>query len=208
MQASMWAAITASHCLGQPSRRPQTAAVALAGRRRRPGRMASSSLSARQRPPSRQANPMHRPRHRCATAHSRRCRADRRSGRGTITVWGSRRTTAYGPVTVDIPLTSTRGTASGSATLTVHGRVPASQTALVAGTYVSKFSGAAQSELDYQQYLVLAPSCSTLATPSATMPFTVERDGHQRLHDRRHQHQFRHGGGAEQYARRDRYTDR
>ncbi len=89
------------------------------------------------------------------------------------TVWGSRRATSYGPVSIDIPLTSTGGTASGSATLPVYGRVPASQTTLVAGTYVSTFSGAAQSEFDYQQYLLLAPSCSTLSTPAATIPFTV-----------------------------------
>ncbi|XUW93370.1 spore coat U domain-containing protein (plasmid) [Burkholderia sp. M6-3] len=89
------------------------------------------------------------------------------------TIWGTRRTATYAPVQVDIPLTSTGGTASGSATLTVYGRAPASQTTLVAGTYVSTFAGTAQSEFDYAQYFVAAPSCSTLSTPAITLPFTV-----------------------------------
>ncbi|SAL28951.1 Csu type fimbrial protein [Caballeronia humi] len=88
-------------------------------------------------------------------------------------VWGSRRTTSYSPVAVNIPLTSSGGTASGSATLTVYGRVPASQPDLVAGTYTSTFAGTAQAELDYQQYVIAAPSCATMSTPALALPFTV-----------------------------------
>jgi spore coat protein U-like protein len=89
------------------------------------------------------------------------------------TVWGTRLSTTYGPVSVDIPLTVNAGNASGSVTLTVYGRVPAAQPTLIAGTYTSSFAGTAQAELDWQQYSEIAPSCSTLSTHAAALPFTV-----------------------------------
>jgi len=89
---------------------------------------------------------------------------------GASTVWGSRASTTYAPIGVDVVNT---GTGSGSTTLTVYGRAPASQTGLVAGTYTSTFAGALQAELDYQAYLLLAPSCASLASPSSTFSFLV-----------------------------------
>ncbi|BAN27254.1 Csu type fimbrial protein [Caballeronia insecticola] len=89
------------------------------------------------------------------------------------TVWGSRRSASYGAVAVDIPLTIALGTASGSRTLPFYARVPAGQTTLVAGVYTSAFSGATQAEMTYQQYLLTAPSCSTLTANSNALSFTV-----------------------------------
>lgn len=88
-------------------------------------------------------------------------------------VWGTRNSTNYAPVSVDIPLSLSLGNASGSATRTVYGRVPASQTTLVAGTYTSAFANTAQAELDYRQYLVNPPSCSSLSSSATALPFTV-----------------------------------
>ena len=89
---------------------------------------------------------------------------------GASTVWGSRGSTTYAPIAVDVV---NNGTGTGSATLTVYGRAPASQTSLVAGTYTSTFAGALQAELDYQAYLLLAPSCASLTSPSSTFSFMV-----------------------------------
>jgi spore coat protein U-like protein len=90
---------------------------------------------------------------------------------GGSTVWGSRGSTTYAPIAIDVNQNGLTGT--GSATLTVYGRVPASQTALVAGPYTSTFAGALQAELDYQAYLLIAPACASLTTPSSTFSFTV-----------------------------------
>jgi spore coat protein U-like protein len=87
------------------------------------------------------------------------------------TVWGSRGSSTYSPVAVDVVQTGLTGT--GSATLTVYGRVPASQPGLVAGTYTSTFAGTLQAELDYAAYLLIAPSCASLTSPSSTFSFTV-----------------------------------
>jgi spore coat protein U-like protein len=89
---------------------------------------------------------------------------------GAGTVWGSRGSTTYAPVGVDVV---NGGTGTGSTTLTVYGRVPASQPSLIAGTYTSTFSGALQAELDYAAYLLVAPSCASLTTPSSNFSFTV-----------------------------------
>jgi len=90
---------------------------------------------------------------------------------GGSTVWGSRGSTTYSPIALDISQSGTTGT--GSATLTVYGRVPASQTGLVAGTYTSSFAGVLQAELNYAAYLLLAPACASLTSPSSTFSFTV-----------------------------------
>lgn len=90
---------------------------------------------------------------------------------GGSTVWGSRGSTTYQPIAIDVNENGLSG--SGSATLTVYGRVPASQTALVAGPYASTFAGALQAELDYQAYLLIAPACASLTSPSSTFSFTV-----------------------------------
>ncbi|MBN3758537.1 spore coat protein U domain-containing protein [Paraburkholderia sp. Tr-20389] len=90
---------------------------------------------------------------------------------GGSTVWGSRGSTTYAPIAVDITENGMSGT--GSATLTVYGRVPASQTSLVAGTYASSFAGALQAELDYQAYLLVAPACASLTAPNSAFSFTV-----------------------------------
>ncbi|BBU33021.1 spore coat protein U (plasmid) [Burkholderia sp. THE68] len=89
------------------------------------------------------------------------------------TVWGSRHSASYGAVAVDIPLTLALGIASGSRTIPFYARMPAGQTSLVAGVYTSTFSGATQAEMTYQQYLLSAPSCSTLTANSNPLSFTV-----------------------------------
>lgn len=89
------------------------------------------------------------------------------------TIWGSRRSASYGAVAIDIPLTLALGTASGTRTVPFYGRVAAGQTALVAGTYLSTFSGATQAEMTYQQYLLSAPACSTVTSNSTALSFTV-----------------------------------
>ncbi|AMV41213.1 MULTISPECIES: spore coat protein U domain-containing protein [Paraburkholderia] len=90
---------------------------------------------------------------------------------GGSTVWGSRGSTTYAPIAVDVVQNGLTG--AGSATLTVYGRVPASQTSLVAGTYTSTFAGALQAELDYAAYLLVAPACASLTSPSSTFSFAV-----------------------------------
>jgi spore coat protein U-like protein len=89
------------------------------------------------------------------------------------TIWGSRRSGTNAAVAIDIPLTIQLGTATGSRTVSFYGRVPAGQTALVAGTYLSTFSGATQAEMTYQAYALTPPDCSTLAANSTALSFTV-----------------------------------
>ncbi|MDR5774086.1 MULTISPECIES: spore coat U domain-containing protein [unclassified Caballeronia] len=89
------------------------------------------------------------------------------------TIWGSRRSASYGAVALDIPLTLALGTASGSRTLPFYGRIAAGQSTLVAGTYLSTFSGATQAEMTYQQYVVSPPNCSTVTANSNALSFTV-----------------------------------
>lgn len=89
------------------------------------------------------------------------------------TVWGSRLSSSYGPVALDIPLVLALGTASGSATVPIYGRVPAGQTTLVAGIYTSMYAGAAQAEMTYQTYLLIPPACSTVTGNSTPLSFTV-----------------------------------
>ena len=94
------------------------------------------------------------------------------------TLWGSRYWIGA-PPTVDIPLFVNLlgiqiGTSSASHTL--YAEVPAGQQTVPPGTYSSVFSGG-QTALNYDGFLLdlplLAPTCATLNTPSATTPFTV-----------------------------------
>ncbi|MDR5785383.1 spore coat protein U domain-containing protein [Caballeronia sp. LP003] len=89
------------------------------------------------------------------------------------TLLGSRRSGSYGALAVDIPLTLALGVASGTRTVPFYGRVPVGQTSLVAGTYTSTFSGTAQAEMDYDQYLLVAPDCSTLSAHPTALSFAV-----------------------------------
>ncbi len=50
-------------------------------------------------------------------------------------IWGSRMSSSYGAVALDVPLVLQLGTASGSASATIYGKVAAGQTSLVAGVW-------------------------------------------------------------------------
>jgi spore coat protein U-like protein len=89
------------------------------------------------------------------------------------TIWGSRASGTYAPVTVDVPLTIQLGTVTGSATVPIYGRVAAGQSTLAMGTYTSIFSGAAQAEMTYQQNLLGNVNCATLTAGSTPLSFNV-----------------------------------
>ncbi len=91
---------------------------------------------------------------------------------GHSTVWGSRLWALTAPAT-DITLVIL---GEGSTSRTIYAQIPAGQQTLPPGTYTSSFAGS-ETAVTYGAYLLslplLAPSCSTLASPSLTMPFTV-----------------------------------
>jgi spore coat protein U-like protein len=86
-------------------------------------------------------------------------------------VWGSRTSTSYPAVPID--LTFPLGQASVNATVTIYGSVAAGQTSLSAGTYLSTFSGVPQAEMTYAAYVLLPPDCSTVTTNSTPLSFSV-----------------------------------
>jgi spore coat protein U-like protein len=86
-------------------------------------------------------------------------------------IWGSTQS-AYTPVTFDFPLTALVTT---FITVPVYARVPAGQSTLPAGTYLSTFSGSAQAQLTWQAYLLSSPpTCTTLALNPAALSFNVQ----------------------------------
>jgi spore coat protein U-like protein len=89
------------------------------------------------------------------------------------TVWGTRRSTSYGPVTIDVPMTASVTPQSASRTVPIYGRVSSGQTALVAGTYSSAFSGVTQAELTYQGSLLGLVACSSITAGSTALSFNV-----------------------------------
>ncbi|MDR5823177.1 spore coat protein U domain-containing protein [Caballeronia sp. LZ043] len=86
------------------------------------------------------------------------------------TVWGSRGS-SFDPVAVD--LTFPLGQSSVSRSITIYGRVGAGQNTVVAGSYLSLFSGTAQAEMNYQAYVLVPPSCSTVTANSTPLSFAV-----------------------------------
>ncbi|HSW12639.1 MAG TPA: spore coat U domain-containing protein [Solimonas sp.] len=67
---------------------------------------------------------------------------------GRSLIWGTR-SNSYGSVGATLEIGALLGSATGSGSLTVYGRVPSGQTALVPGSYSNVFSGA-HTELIYQ----------------------------------------------------------
>jgi spore coat protein U-like protein len=86
-------------------------------------------------------------------------------------IWGSQQS-AYGPVTVDFPLTAL---VTAVINVPIYGRVVSGQSAVLAGAYSSTFSGTTQVQLTYQAYLLSTPpSCVTLTTNPSSPSFTVQ----------------------------------
>ncbi|WP_223819707.1 Csu type fimbrial protein [Cupriavidus cauae] len=87
---------------------------------------------------------------------------------GYTTVWGPRGGSGTSYVQIDIPMTL----GTGQATVPVYGQVPANQSTVRAGAYQSAFT-AAFTEMNYAEYVLVAPNCATLTSPVARFPFTV-----------------------------------
>lgn len=89
------------------------------------------------------------------------------------TIWGSYFWgNPYTPPAVDI---GTVILGNGSATLTMHARIPAGQQTLPAGLYSSNFNGA-HTRVTYAAYVLglFPPDCASLTNPSGTAPFAVQ----------------------------------
>ncbi|WP_250537021.1 spore coat protein U domain-containing protein [Caballeronia sp. AZ10_KS36] len=82
------------------------------------------------------------------------------------------RSSAYAPVSIDIPLTALT---TYTTNVTLYGRVLAGQSSLVEGSYLSTFSGSAQAQVTYQAYLLSnPPSCTSLSANPTAVSFTVQ----------------------------------
>ncbi|XUY29090.1 Csu type fimbrial protein [Agrobacterium sp. rho-8.1] len=85
--------------------------------------------------------------------------------------WGSALQPELGsPMAIDmvLPLEPLLGTA----TMTVYGRISASQASAVKGQYSSSFAGA-ETRVNYAPYTVIAPLCSAMTLNPTTVPFNV-----------------------------------
>jgi spore coat protein U-like protein len=93
------------------------------------------------------------------------------SDSAATSIWGAPQG-GYAPVTVDFPLTAL---VTAFITVPVYGRVLPGQSTLVAGTYLSMFSGTAQAQMTYQSYLLSSPpACSAITATPAALSFTVQ----------------------------------
>jgi spore coat protein U-like protein len=88
-------------------------------------------------------------------------------------IWGTRLDPALAPIAIDIPLAQNGPLAGGQQSVTIHGRLPGGQSALPAGTYLTSFSGAAQTQVAYRQYAQTPPSCEMLTDTVSPLSFSV-----------------------------------
>jgi spore coat protein U-like protein len=86
-------------------------------------------------------------------------------------IWGSQYA-GYSPVTVDFPLTAL---VTAYIVVPIYGRVVPGQSRLVAGTYLSVFSGTTQAQMTYQAYILSnPPTCSSITGTPSPLSFTVQ----------------------------------
>ncbi|KND57825.1 Sigma-fimbriae tip adhesin [Candidatus Burkholderia verschuerenii] len=93
------------------------------------------------------------------------------SDSAATSMWGSQ-LAGYSPVTVDFPLTAL---VTAYIVVPIYGRVLPGQSKLVAGTYLSTFSGTTQAQMTYQAYVLSnPPTCSTITGAPSSLSFTVQ----------------------------------